>query len=161
MKQHLLERRHSNPWYYDETHCCFPLYTLTGQLVGFQRYNPNGCKRSQETPKYFTLAKNKNTAYGVHLLNPKQKVCFLVEGVFDATPLHALGANALAVLSNNPTNLRSWLRSLGYYLVALCEGDAAGKKLASLADTAVFLPDGRDPGDMPDEWFKQLLEEFE
>ncbi len=138
----------------------FPLYTLTGQLVGFQRYNPNGCKKSQENPKYFTLVKNKNTAYGVHLLDTRKRVCFLVEGVFDAMPLHNLKANALAVLSNNPTNLKSWLNSLGYYLVALCEGDKAGRKLAALADTAVFLPDGRDPGDMPNEWFEELVEKY-
>lgn len=146
----------------------FGLWNLSGSLVGFQQYRPLATKERYENPsdmRYFTIGSKvgKTTqllAFGVELLDRKQRVLFLVEGVFDAVPLHNRNVNALATLSNNPKHLSSWLKTLGYYLVALCEGDKAGKKLAAVADEAVYLPEGKDPADMSSEWFDRLIKTF-
>lgn len=141
----------------------FPLWNLSGKLVGMHTYKAKEAPNQGGNPRearYFTLIPteaNRATAFGVDLLDPKQRVVFLVEGVFDAAPLHARGVNALAVFGNNPKHLRSWLSTLNYTTVALVEGDKAGKKLANTADLAVYLPDGEDPGSMSDEWFDELV----
>ena len=64
----------------------FPLWNLSGQLVGYFTYLP----------------KSTNTAWGLELLNPEKPYLLVVEGVFDAVKLHNLGVNALAVLANDP-----------------------------------------------------------
>ncbi len=146
----------------------FGLWNLSGQLVGFQQYKPLAGKGRCENlsdMRYFNIAgkvgkHSKLLAFGVELLDTKQRVLFLAEGVFDVTPLHNRGVNALATMTNNPTHLKSWLRSLGYYIVALCEGDSAGQKLANVADEAVYLPEGKDPAEMSDEWFDELINKY-
>jgi len=169
--EHLKQRRltpglYSGVWLNEhEDICTFGLWNLSGQLVGFQQYRPLALKKINGRPseaKYFTLlskvdGKAKLGVFGLDTLDPLNRIVFLVEGIFDAAPLHQKGANALATLTNNPKHLASWLKSLGYWTVALCEGDNAGKKLATVADEAIFLPEGLDPGDMPDSWFDQLL----
>jgi hypothetical protein len=42
----------------------------------------------------------------------------------------------------------------------LCEDDEAGKKLAHVADAAVYLPEGKDPAQMSDEWFDELVKKY-
>lgn len=144
------------------------LWNLSGQLVGFQQYKPNAGKERPDNPRdarYYTYATRPHKeaellAFGVELLDPSKPVLFIVEGMFDAVHLHNMGQNCIATLSNNPKHLRSWLGSLGYYIVALCEGDAAGKRLASSADEAVYLPDGKDPADMSIEWYIDLITKY-
>ncbi|MAD75611.1 MAG: hypothetical protein CML20_12630 [Rheinheimera sp.] len=143
----------------------FPLWNLSGQMVGYQQYKPGAPKNQGLKPseqKYFTYTgkvndKAKLAAFGVERLNKSDKLCFVAEGVFDVAPLHLLGVNALGLLTSNPKHLKSWLHSLGYTLVALCEGDKAGKQLSKYAHHSEFLEEGCDPGDMPLEWFKSLV----
>jgi hypothetical protein len=148
----------------------FPLWNLSGQMVGFQQYRPDAPKTGLEKrseQRYFTILSkgfgrtSALSCFGVDLLNPQSKVLFLAEGIFDVSPLHQRGANALAVLANNPKPLKEWLRSLGYYLISLCEGDNAGLKLASLSHESVFLPKGTDPADQTNEWFDMLVKEHD
>lgn len=147
---------YSGVWVHDDVYT-FGLWNLAGQLVGYQQYRPQAGKERYPNPKdmrYYTYLPSKsNTAWGLELLNPKQRYLLLVEGIFDAVKLHNLGVNCLAVLANNPKPLKSWLQSLGYILVPVCEGDKAGRKLASLASTSVveYLPEGVDVGDMTQE----------
>lgn len=168
LKQHLQER-HVNLNLYpsacvsEEEFCVtFYLWNLSGQMVGYQTYKPfrekNNPKVDPQELRYYTyLSKcdrgQTNSAFGLELLNPNQKFVFLVEGVFDAVRLHNLGLNALAVLGCNPKQMRSWLWSLGYTVVPVCEGDKAGQKLAKLAnsDLVLHLAEGVDLGDMTDE----------
>ncbi len=146
----------------------FGLWNLSGALVGFQQYKPLADKKYASNPsnmKYFTIAGkidsySKLLAFGVELLDVKQPVVFVVEGIFDAVPLHNKNINAIATLSNNPKHLKSWVRSLGYKVVALCEGDEAGQKLANIADESVYLPEGKDPADMSDTWFNNLINTY-
>lgn len=144
------------------------LWNLTGSLVGYQQYKYKNPKDRQKNPrdmKYFTFAGSEGcssrlSAFGVDLLNKNDPVLFLVEGIFDATPLHNKGRNALAVLGNDQKNLRNWIDSMNYYVVALCDSDPAGLRLGNYAHTVVRLPEGRDPADMSDEWFDELINKY-
>jgi hypothetical protein len=137
----------------------FPLWNLSGQMVGYQVYKPNAEKNHQLAPRdqryftYVTRAGGKEPAlavWGIETVS-SNKPLYLVEGVFDACKLHNLGLSAVAVLSCDPKHLKSWLATLPQKKVAVCEGDAAGRKLAKFGNSAVFLPEGKDVGSLNDE----------
>lgn len=143
----------------------FPLWNLSGQMLGYQQYRPDADKTRKANPKemrYYTyLPKTTNTAWGLETLDSNKNYLLLVEGVFDAVNLHNEGFNALAVLTNNPVPLRSWLRTLGYAtIVSVCEGDTAGRKLASVGDKAIYLPEGTDVGDMKPHEINETFKEY-
>ncbi len=142
----------------------FYLYNLSTQLVGYQQYRPEGEKKPQNNPKegkYFTYRKQPTLAvFGVESLHLSPNVVFLTEGVFDACRLTERGYSALAALSNNPTHdLRNFLTCLNRRVVAVCDNDVAGRRLAKFGDVAVFTED-HDLGDSTDEYVTSLLERF-
>lgn len=160
MQQHLagrgLDVRRYNGVYVDQDRVTFSLWNLSGQLVGYQVYRPDMPKNSAGHPRdqrYFTYvsrygAKTPELAvWGLETVRPDLPL-FLVEGVFDACKLHNLGLAAVATLGSDPQHLFPWLACLPCKKVALVEGDAAGKKLAKFGKEAVFLPLGKDAGDM-------------
>jgi hypothetical protein len=142
----------------------FYLYNLSTQLVGYQQYRPEGEKKPQNNPKegkYFTYRKQPTLAvFGVESLHLSPNVVFLTEGVFDACRLTERGYSALAALSNDPTHdLRNFLTCLNRRVVAVCDNDVAGRRLAKFGDVAVFTED-HDLGDSTDEYVTSLLERF-
>jgi len=142
----------------------FYLWNLSGQLVGYQQYRPEGEKKPNNNPKegkYFTYRKQPTlTVWGVESLHLTPNVVFVCEGLFDAARLTKRGFSALAVLSNNPTpDLRNWLNCLNRKVVAVCDNDAAGRKLAKFGDVAVFCED-HDLGDSSDEFVTKVLQNY-
>lgn len=109
------------------------LHNLSGQIVGYQQYNPNSTDKrtnSKGEARYYTYRTEGQIAvWGLERLNPKMPDCFVVEGIFKASALHELGFNAIAVLCNNPKPLRGWFKALPYRLIAIGDNDDAGKKL--------------------------------
>jgi len=161
--RHLDVRRYRGVVVTDEV-VTFPLWNLVGQMVGYQQYRPKGDKQERRNPKlgkYFTyLPKNNHvTAWGLDVLNLEDRRVYLLEGVFKACRFHNYGLNALAVLGNNPKHLSEWLRSLGYHVHAVCDGDTAGRKLGYFANTCTYLPEGMYVDDMSVDEFNQLLGE--
>lgn len=153
----------------EEKSVFLPLWNLNGQMVGYQQVKPFQPKNDKtlkpSEQRYFTFVSKpdgKNayyTAFGLELLNPNKKLLFVCEGVFDACRLHNLGLNALALLSCDPKPLKTWLWSLGYLLVPVCEGDHAGKKLAKLSNSGLveYLPEDKDLGDLTE---NEVFERF-
>jgi DNA primase len=142
----------------------FYLYNLSGQLVGYQQYRPLGDKKPNNNPKlgkYFTYRKQPTLAvWGVESLHLTPHVVFLCEGVFDAARLTKRGYSALAVLSNNPSpDLRNWLACLNRKVVAVCDNDDAGRKLAKFGDLVLFT-ENKDLGDSSEEFVTKVLENF-
>jgi DNA primase len=142
----------------------FFLYNLSGQIVGYQQYRPEGEKKPQNNPKlgkYFTYRKQPTVAlWGVESLHLTPNVVFLTEGVFDACRITERGFSALAVLSNNPgTDLKNWLSMLNRKVVAVCDNDDAGRKLAKYGDCCVFTTD-KDLGDSSEEYVTELLKSY-
>jgi len=130
----------------------FPLWTMYGQLVGYQQYDWRAGKEKSNDCKgrYCTYRrKDSLTAWGLEYLSmtevPKLYVC---EGVFDAVSVMNAGKACVATLSNNPKQLKRWLASFPCKTVALCEGDKAGKMLVNCCDEAVYLPTGHDANSM-------------
>ena len=139
----------------------FYLYNMTGMLCGYQQYRPDATKSYHNDPKlgrYYTYRKQPTLAlFGVESLPLNNKVVFLTEGVFDACRLTKRGYAALAVLSNDPSHeLHNFLYCLNRKVVAVCDNDVAGKKLAKFGDVAVYTAD-KDLGDSTDEFVDHLL----
>lgn len=142
----------------------FYLWNLSGKFCGYQQYRRFGEKKPQNNPKegkYFTYRKQPTLAlWGVESLHLTPNVVFVCEGVFDAARLTAKGVSALAVLSNNTgKDLSNWLTMLNRRVVAVCDNDDAGRKLAKFGDVAVFCED-HDLGDSSDEFVNQLVARF-
>ena len=152
------------PWIdEDERVAVFYLYNLSGSIIGYQQYRPDADKMKDNHPKegrYFTYRKQPTLAvWGVESLHLTPHVVFLTEGVFDAARLTERGYSALAALTNNPTkDLRNWLSMLNRKVVAVCDNDAAGRRLAKFGDVAVFTED-KDLGEADDEYVTRLLNE--
>lgn len=142
----------------------FYLYNLSNQIVGYQQYRPESDKTRNNHPKlarYFTYRKQPTLAvWGLESLYLTPHVVFLTEGIFDAARLTERGYSALAALTNNPTkDLRNWLSMLNRKVVAVCDNDAAGRRLAKFGDVAVFTED-KDLGEADDEFVTKLLMEY-
>jgi hypothetical protein len=129
----------------------FMLFNLTGQLVGYQNYRPDAEKRPSNDPRlsrYFTWCRNNIAVWGLETYHWRTDVLFIAEGVFDACKLHNLGLPAVAVLSNNPVQLKNWLACVPRRIIAVCDDDAPGRALGKLANLAITCEQGQDLGDM-------------
>jgi len=136
----------------------FLLFNLSGQLVGHQRYNPNGSKSVRgnfDWARYYTHVaaegdRKKIAVWGLESLSVDDPFVFVTEGIFDANKVQNAGYPAIAVLTNHPVALRSWFRALGKRIIAITDADEAGRKLAALADEShVVPPPHKDLGEMP------------
>lgn len=139
----------------------FYLWNLSGALVGYQMYRRFGSKKTQNNPKegkYYTYRKQPTLAlFGVESLYLTPHVVFLAEGLFDAARLTEKGYSALAVLSNDAnSDLKNFLTCLNRKIVAVCDNDKAGQKLAKFGTCSVFTTD-KDLGDSSGEFVENLL----
>ncbi len=175
MSTEMLE--HLNSRYFDPTlypgvshtedEVTFPLWNLSGQMVGYQVYNPKLPKNHKGNPreqKYFTWitrpASSNNpylAVWGLESVKNNGKVIYLTEGIFDACRFHWHGLQALAVLSNNPKHLENFFFAISRRTIAVVQGDEAGKQLAKYAPTALFLPEGKDAGDLTEDEFREMF----
>lgn len=144
----------------------FPLWNLSGQLVGYQQYRPNANKEAKNDPRegrYFTrLARDRVGVWGLESWTFSDTL-FLCEGVFDACKVTWAGYSALAVFSNDVNaTTTSWLRILRTRrkLVALCDGDRVGLKLAKYAHQHHQITPWHDVGDAPLAYVQDLCQRF-
>jgi hypothetical protein len=149
----------------DEQEVTLPLWNLSGQMVGYQVYNPSKPKKQvggdPRSTKYFTyVTPGQNGVWGLETVNWKVPFFFLTEGVFDACRFHHYEMPAVAVLGNNPHHLHSWLRSMSNVSVAAVQGDTAGMHLALHASEAVYLPKDKDVGELTDYEFNALFRRY-
>lgn len=164
--QHLKDRHldvqlHRPVLDYENDLATFYLWNLSGALVGYQMYRRFGSKKPQNNPKegkYYTYRKQPTLAlFGVESLHLTPHVVFLTEGLFDAARVTEKGFSALAVLSNDAgTDLKNFLTCLNRKVVAVCDNDAAGKKLAKFGNCSVFTTE-KDLGDSSEEFMENLL----
>lgn len=181
LKQHVLNRHVDlklHQVWFNETGrvATFPLWNLSGMLVGYQAYRPDADKvqKNDEKGRYYTyrgekLVKNHSKTVAVWGLESwcLSTVLFITEGVFDAARITKLGYSAVAVLSNDPnTSTLNWLLQTRTQrpTVAVCDPGAAGRKLAKIAHRAHTvcvpgLPDG-DLGDAPDAYVRELVKTY-
>lgn len=167
MLQHLSDR-YFNPALYDgvtvaDDSLTVMLWNLSGQCVGYQRYNPGQPKRDVQDPgkqkyySYITKPCASNTSelavFGLETVTWTDSILFLTEGIFDCSRLHWHGLPAIAILGNNPKHLRAWLSTLPSQKIVCVQGDKAGQSLASYGDQAILLGEDKDVGNLSDEEF--------
>ncbi len=144
----------------------FLLYNLSGQLVGYQRYNPSESKKRDNAGRYFTFVgsegeKKKLAVYGTESISPTVSYLFIVEGIFDCIKLHNGGHPAIAVLGNNQKILRSWLGILNKKIIAIIDNDAAGNQMKKYSQKSFTTPEPyKDLGEMPQEEVNKFIKEI-
>lgn len=168
-----LKSRHLNQalhrvWVSEELQCAtFPMWNLSGKLLGYQRYRPNGSKKLNKDPregKYFTklLTNAEYALWGMESWSLSNTL-FVTEGLFDAARLTDRGYSAVATLSNNVSStLHSWLWCVSKFrnVVAVCDNDAAGLSLAKCAPSHVVVEGAKDLGDASDLYVSNLLKAY-
>jgi len=134
----------------------FPLFNLSGQMIGYQQYNPLGSKSQHNSKygKYYTYISSFHrtmAVWGTETLQWNYKMLFITEGIFDAVKIHNAGYAAIAVMTNNPNKgLKNWLWCLNKNIIAILDNDKAGSKLKNFADSFFTTPDPyKDLGEMP------------
>jgi hypothetical protein len=149
----------------DEGVATFPLWNLSGQMVGYQQYRPSASKKKDNHPKmsrYFTWRKSKVVGvWGLESWN-LSNVLFVTEGTFDAARLTCLGYSAIATLSNDvDVSLKRWLWMVRKTrpVVTVCDNDPAGRRL-SLYGHASHTVESGDLGDATDEYVANLVKEY-
>lgn len=150
----------------DEGVATYPLWNLTGQMVGYQQYRPSATKKRDNHPRdsrYFTWRKDKVVgAWGLESWKFSNTL-FVTEGVFDACRLTSRGFSAVALLSNDiDSSTREWLYMVksNRFVVAVCDNDVAGRKLAKCGHVAHVMEDGKDMGEASDEYVTNFLKEY-
>jgi len=166
--QHLEDRWYDTnlhrAWISEEQRCvAFPLYNLSGQIVGYQRYRPDSDKKRKNDPRegrYFTRIKEQKVGvWGLEAWR-NSAILFITEGVFDAARFTWHRYSAIATLSNDPSpQLTNWLWVVRQQrkVVVVCDGDAAGRKLGKFGHVAIELPEGKDVGSLTKDEFGGLL----
>lgn len=155
---------------------CFPLWNLSGQMVGYQSYRPDADKvaKNDEKGRYYTFRGEKLVpkhcksvaVWGLESWY-RSKTLFVTEGIFDAARITELGMSAVAVLSNDPsTSTKNWLMCVRQMrpVVAVCDPGRAGHKLAKVGHFAHTvnvpgMPDG-DLGDADHEYVQNLVDHY-
>jgi hypothetical protein len=127
----------------------------TPRLTGFVQYRPVADKKAfGREGKYYMRGLGPFGWWSLERPGP----VYLVEGLFDACRLHALGLPALAALSNDPgRDFVERLRATGRNFIALCDGDSAGAKLAKYAREFRLCPDGEDVSSLTEEELWNIL----
>lgn len=155
-------------WVSENLECAtFPLWNLSGKLLGYQRYRPNGLKSLNNDPRegrYFTRVFDSNVAvWGLESWNLSNTL-FLTEGLFDAARLTARGFSAVAVFSNDlSVSAKRWLYSVksNRNVVAVCDNDKAGMKLAKYGTSYHVVEGVKDMGDASDEYVTNFLKKYD
>lgn len=167
-EQHLINRG-LKPSFYSKVYIdyrrevvTFPLWSCTGQLLGYQKYDwrENKLRNNDRQGRYYTYRrKDWLTFWGLDCIDLTSKEpLYVVEGVWDAVSVLNAGYRCIAVLSNNPQQLKNLLKCLPCKTVALCEGDKAGRMLSRVCDTAIYLQEMKDCNDMTEKEIKLMLE---
>ena len=169
--QHLLDRhmdmRLHTVWIAEDLGCAiFPLWNLSGQLLGYQRYRPDASKALNNDPRegrYFTrLVNSCTTVWGLESWSLSNTL-FVTEGIFDAARLTARGYSAVATLSNNvsPT-LASWLwvTRKTRPVVVVCDNDAAGRSLARYGSTSHTVTGYKDLGEATNSYVDSVIDQY-
>lgn len=146
------------------------MYNLSGQVVGYQRYNPSfpsafpgdGRQDNLRDRRYYNyVTKGQIGLFGLETFNLDVPCVFITEGIFDACRLTSKGACAFAMLTNNPsTSMRNFLDSLGKPVIAICDDDQAGVKLRKCGHYYETVKGAKDLGECSDEFVEFLLSKY-
>lgn len=150
----------------------FFLYNLSGQMVGYQKYNSKYPKIGQNSrllsdptkTKYYNCVGDEHrikkiAVWGLESFKFTDKYLFITEGIFDIARAHEAGYPGIAVLGNNPNpQLGRWLKTLPQIKIVIYDNDKAGEKLRKLGDYSYSVENGKDLNDLSPEDAKIFLD---
>ena len=150
----------------------FFLYNLSGQMVGYQKYNPKYKKTGQgksldpKLVKYYNWVADEDhgkmiAVWGLESYDISNKYLFITEGIFDIARAHQAGYPGIAVLCNDPNKQMSfWLKTLPQIKIVIYDNDKAGSKLKKLGDYSYSIHGGKDLNDLSPEDAKIFLDDI-
>ena len=171
IKQHLKSRHLDSSLYRtfideEDRVVTWPLYHLSGQIVGKLQYRPDCDKvlpNHEGLGRYYTiLTDGMRAPWGIETLHQKSSVLFVTEGIFDACRFHNYGYAAVAVYQNHPVSLINFfklIQSSGTTVIGVCDYDKnrAGDLLARTTPFSISTNPNGDCGDMTELAFKDFL----
>lgn len=151
-----------NVWFdWEDELLTFPLWSSTGQLLGYQQYDwreDKLCNNDSKGRYYTYRRKDWLTFWGLEFIDlSSTEPLYVVEGIWDAFSILNSGHRCIAVLSNNPQQLKNLLRCLPCKTIALCDGDKAGEMLSRVTDQRISLPTDKDCNDLSLSEIKDLI----
>lgn len=165
MLKHLRNRwfdpsRYRGVWIEPNISVTVAMWNTSGQMVGYQKYQPDAPRvhNNEVDTRYHTwFGDYKVGVWGMETVVWDSGPLFLAEGIFDAARLHWHGLSAVAVIASDPKHLRSWFDCLPQQLIAVCDGDDAGRKLAKYGHTVIQMPKGQDVGSLSEHQFSEFF----
>lgn len=163
-----LQKRHINldihkVWIHEGyNRATFPIWNLSGVMVGYARYWPYGNKKTNDirTGKYFIYYTKPNIGvWGLESWK-KSNTLLITEGIFDAARFTNLGLSSIAVLGSSGNRDKTrWIWNIQHTrpTIAICDGDKAGMQLAKLSRNHIQLPAGTDPASAPTEVITDIM----
>ncbi len=137
----------------------FFLYNLSGDCVGYQKYNPNNPKEGGLgwMGRYFTKVHKEATGhskiavYGLETYDFKKDYFFVAEGVFDIIKIHNMGEPGITNLGCSLSRqAKNWYNSLSQKKIVIQDRDDAGTELGAIGDWIYTVPEPyKDLGEMP------------
>jgi hypothetical protein len=150
----------------DNSLATFPLWNLSGQLLGYQQYRPNADKKIKNDPRegrYFTrLKEGKIRVWGLESFYCSNTL-FVTEGIFDAARLSYFGYAAVATLSYTVgPSTAQWLKILrsSRHTVAICDSDPSGRLLSKYCSEHFIVEGYKDLGECPQDYVVELLKRY-
>jgi hypothetical protein len=169
LKEHLISR-HMNldihrPFIDEENgFVYFWFYNLSGKLVGYQRYNPNGTKPTKsENPRYYSYGGTPTVrVWGIETYQKDCDVIFVTEGIFDACRLTNHGLTAFSTITNSPSqDMMNWFHFLPQKKVAILDNDVAGEYMKKYFKYTETVPSPyKDLGECPEEYVQGLIRKY-
>jgi hypothetical protein len=141
------------------------LYTLSGNIIGYQQYRPGASKVPYNHPKlsrYYTYRKQQIVSmWGVESLYISEGPIFVCEGVFGASRFTNRRVSALAALCNDPPkDYKNWLDCIPRKKVVICDKGPPGEKLARLSPNYEIITDHEDIGAAPEDLVSHLINKW-
>ncbi len=152
----------------------FFLYNLSGQMVGYQKYNPTFSKKGQNSKalgnprdtKYYNWVGEEDygkkvAVWGLESYSFEDEFLFITEGIFDIARVHQAGYPGIAVLCNDPSpQVANWLETLPQKKIVIYDNDKAGEVLRKLGDYSFSIEGGKDLNDLSPKDAKEFLDDI-
>jgi len=145
----------------------FFLYNLSGDCVGYQKYNPDNPKEGGLgwMGRYFTKVHkeasghSKIAVYGLETYKMGKDYFFVAEGIFDIIKVHNAGEPGIANLGCSVSRqAKNWYHSLPQKKIVIQDRDDAGTELGTVGDYIYTVPEPyKDLGDMPQEEVNEFI----
>lgn len=155
-KDHLKHRGLTDDIYcwidYEKELVSFPLFNLTGEFIGYQRYDHSAPKIRSNNGRYYTYIGKKYRPdkrtppivfWGMEYFKSAEDILFVTEGVWDAVRVIEAGYPAIAILCNDPNRqFLRWFSMVSSHLitVALLDQGIAGDMLKKSTKVSLDLP---------------------